>query len=56
MGAPSRKRLKLPGRLQDARLLALGKHDPLGMPLQFFDDIADETHEHRLAVKLETAK
>jgi len=39
----------LPRGLQNARLGAFGKNDPLGMPLQFFDDIADETHECRLA-------
>ena len=47
-GRAEPQRVKLPRRLQNARLLALGKHDPLGMPLQFFDDIADETHDGRL--------
>ena len=48
--------VKLPGRLQDARFLAFGKNHPLGMPLQFFNDVADETHGDRLAAKPETAK
>jgi hypothetical protein len=26
------------------------------MPLQFFDDVADETHGHRLAANCEIAK
>jgi hypothetical protein len=47
--------VELPRRLQNARLLAFGENHPLGMPLQFFDDIADETHEHRLAVGGKTA-
>jgi hypothetical protein len=55
-GRPEPQRLKLPRRLQDARLLALGENHALGMTLQFFDGIADETHRHRLAVKPETAK
>jgi hypothetical protein len=42
--------------LQDARLLAFGEHDPLWMPLQFFDDVANETHDDRLTAKAETAK
>ncbi len=48
--------IELPGRLQDARFLAFGKNHPLGMPLQFFNDVADETHGDRLAVKPKTAK
>jgi len=47
-GCAEPQRLKLPGRLQDTRLFAFGKHHPLGMPLQFFDDAADETHDNRL--------
>ena len=48
--------IKLPRRLQNARFLAFGENHPLGMPLQFFDDIADETHGRKLAVQRETAK
>ena len=43
-GRAEPQRVKLPRRLQNARLRAFGKHDPFGMPLQFFNDIADETH------------
>ncbi len=43
-GRAEPQRVKLPRRLQNARLLAFGENDPLRMPLQFFDDIADETH------------
>jgi hypothetical protein len=43
-GRAQPQRVKLPRGLQNARLLAFGKHHPLRMPLQFFDDIADETH------------
>ena len=32
--------------------VAFGKHHPLRMPLQFFDDVANETHGDRLAAKL----
>ena len=39
------ERKELPGRLKDARLSSLWKHDPLGMALKFLDDTADETHE-----------
>ena len=48
-GRAEPQRVKLPRRLQNARLLAFGEHDPLGMPLQFFDDIADETHERQIS-------
>ena len=34
----------LPCGLQNARLVALGKNNPLRMPLQLFDDAADKTH------------
>jgi hypothetical protein len=40
--------VKLPRCLQDARFRAFGKNHPLRMPLQFFDDIANETHGDRL--------
>ena len=56
MGAPSLQRLELPRRLQNARLLAFGKHHPFGMPLQFFDDVAYKTHGSRLTAKHETCK
>ena len=36
--------MELPGRLEHARLRAFRKDDPLGMPLQFFDDRSYETH------------
>ena len=55
-GRAQLQRGKLPRRLQDARLLAFGKNDPFGMPLQFFDDPANESHGDRLALKSETAK
>jgi hypothetical protein len=55
-GSAQSQRIKLPGRLQDARFLALGKHHPFGMALQFFNDVAYETHGHRLTAKPETAK
>ena len=55
-GRAEPQRVKLPRRLQDARLLAFGKHHPLGMPLQFFDDVADETHDDRLAADNEIVK
>ena len=55
-GRAQPQRQELPRRLQNARILAFRKHDPLGMPLQFFDDIADETHGGRLTAKRETAK
>jgi hypothetical protein len=48
--------MKLSRGLQDARLRAFGKNHPLRMPLQFFDDVANETHDDRLAAKAETAK
>jgi hypothetical protein len=48
--------MELPRRLQNARLRAFGKHHPLGMPLQFFDDVADETHDVRLTASGEIAK
>src|SRR5882724_6074640 len=44
------ERVKLPRRLQNARLIAFGENDPLGMPLQFFDDVADETHGEEFQV------
>src|SRR5258708_23701857 len=50
------ERIKLPGRLQDARLIAFGENDPLGMPLQFFDDVADETHGVSFRLKVEGCK
>jgi hypothetical protein len=50
-GRTEPQRVKLPRGLQDARLLAFGKNDPLRMPLQFFDDVADETHGDRLALR-----
>ena len=55
-GRAKPQRIKLPRGLQDARLVALGKHDALGMPLQLFNDIADETHGRRLAANGEIAK
>ena len=38
------QRMELPRGLQHARFRAFGKDNPLGMPLQFFDDTADKTH------------
>src|SRR5208282_806495 len=48
--------MKLPGRLQNARLFAFGKNHPFRMPLQFFDDAADKTHDDKLAASDEIAK
>ena len=48
-GRAEPQRMKLPRRLQDARFLAFGKNHPFRMPLQFFDDVADKTHDDRLA-------
>ena len=43
-GGPKLERAELPGRLQHARLGAFGEDHPLRVPLQPFDDAADETH------------
>ena len=48
--------MELPRGLQNARFRALGENHALGVPLHFFDDIADETHERKVAVTAETAK
>ena len=55
-GRAQPQRVKLPRRLQNARLLAFGKNDPLRMPLQFFDDIADETHERSFKFQVSSCK
>jgi hypothetical protein len=36
--------MELARRLQDARLGPFREHNPLRMPLQLFDDTANETH------------
>jgi hypothetical protein len=54
-GCAETQRVELPRGLQNARLIAFWKHDPLGMPLQFFDDVADETHGRKLARRTESA-
>ena len=38
------QRVELPGGLEHARLGAFREDDPLGMPLQFLYDAADESH------------
>ena len=55
-GRAQPQRVKLPGRLQDARLRAFGKHNPLRMPLQFFDDVADETHGRKFSGQWQNRK
>jgi hypothetical protein len=40
----------LPGGLEDARFGAFGKNDPLGVPLQLFDQTADKTHRNPLSI------
>jgi hypothetical protein len=47
--------LELPRGPQDARFRAFGKNHPLRMPLQFFDDVANETHDGKLAAHGKTA-
>ena len=55
-GRAEAQRGKLPRGLQDARLLALRENDPLRMPLQFFDDAADETHGRSFRFQVSSIK
>ena len=43
-GRAELERIELARGLKDARLGAFREHEPLRMPLQFFDDGGDETH------------
>ena len=54
-GRAEPQRIKLARRLQHARLRAFRKNNPFGMPLQFFNDVADETHGAKLAAIGESA-
>jgi hypothetical protein len=43
-GHAETQRIELAGGLKHARFGTLREDDPFGMPLQFFDDLADEPH------------
>ena len=47
------ERIELAGRLEHARLGAFREDNPLGMPLQFLDDAADESHGGLVAQRQE---
>jgi hypothetical protein len=55
-GRAEAQRPELPGGLQDAGFLTFRKNDPLGMPLQFFDDLADESHARSFGFRREGFK